>query len=97
MEDVVLFIYTPQFLNTFAEFDKKVLKNLVKRCLIEPFATRITGEQHRRISHDILKRLRIGPATPITDNVLVGMVRCKEYELYRNDSSTLKRLASIIK
>ena len=31
------------------------------------------------------------------ENMLIGMVRCKEYELYRHDSSTLKRICTVIK
>ena len=41
MIDIIEYIQCPQYNNFFKEFDKKLTKNILKRCIIEPFAERI--------------------------------------------------------
>lgn len=38
---IIDYIGSPQYNNFFKEFDKKLTKNLLKRCIVDPFAERI--------------------------------------------------------
>lgn len=41
MIDIIEYIQSPSYNNFFKEFDKKLTKNILKRCIVEPFADRI--------------------------------------------------------
>ena len=45
MEKVIDYVETPQFLLFFAKFDKKLKKNVIKRCAVVPLAERILLQQ----------------------------------------------------
>ncbi len=37
MAELVEYLHTPQYINFFKNYDKKLTKNMVKRCVVEPF------------------------------------------------------------
>ncbi len=41
MTDIIEYVQSPQYNNFFKEFDKKLTKNILKRCVVEPFNERI--------------------------------------------------------
>ena len=41
MNDIIEYVKSPQFNNFFKEYDKKLTKNVLKRCVIDPFTERI--------------------------------------------------------
>ena len=47
MIDIIEYIQSPQYHNFFKEFDKKLTKNILKRCVVEPFNDRIMKKSQR--------------------------------------------------
>ena len=45
MHDITEFLETSLYLNYFAKYDKKLTKNIVKRCLIKPFKGKIMKQR----------------------------------------------------
>ena len=41
MIEIIEYIQSPTYNNFFKDFDKKLTKNILKRCIVEPFADRI--------------------------------------------------------
>ena len=41
MAEVVDYVETPQFVQFFQKFDKKLRKNVVKRCVVSPLAEKV--------------------------------------------------------
>ena len=37
MKEIVEYLHSPHYINMFKKYDKKLTKNMVKRCIIEPF------------------------------------------------------------
>jgi len=42
-KEILEYIQTPQYNNFFKQFDKKLTKNLLKRCVIDPLATLVSS------------------------------------------------------
>jgi hypothetical protein len=41
MRDIVGYLQTPTFINFYKKYDKKLTKNMAKRCIVEPFCDKI--------------------------------------------------------
>lgn len=41
MRHLAEFLITPAYINYFKKYDKKLSKNLVKRCIVEPFTSKL--------------------------------------------------------
>ena len=41
MNEIIDYVKSPQFNNFYREFDKKLTKNVLKRCVVDPFTERI--------------------------------------------------------
>lgn len=47
MIEIIEYIQSPSYNNFFKEFDRKLTKNILKRCIVEPFADRIMRKKVR--------------------------------------------------
>lgn len=47
MIEIMNYVQSPQYQNYFAQFDKKLTKNILKRCIVEVIAERILSKKSR--------------------------------------------------
>jgi len=53
MIQIIEYIQTPQYNNFFKEFDKKLSKNVLKRCVVDPFSERIMKKVARMSEEEV--------------------------------------------
>ena len=53
MIQIVEWVDSPQYKNFFKEFDRKLSKNVLKRCIVEPFSERIMRKVPRMNEEEV--------------------------------------------